>query len=592
MSVHSIYSSDGDGASPTRSAPSPDPLVAGSETTATPLAPVSLTAGLSLASRPPPLYSSTPKQLDASSYIKRICDHATTSARDSLYQGQDWSDLAKWLSSRPTSYMSPKSTPSFAWLYMLDGKVEESAHIAGHELALPLKDSLGVSGPDTNVLVFLRGYPSPEWVSQIGARFRIDPEVFYRHLSFFHHHQALLRQSPFVLPSSQTSIFHLTLTTVGHYDAPVGESVSKIRSTAARGMGKYLSSLKGSHWKTGNSIVRAFDVHSESIFSLEQLVTVYVSQEKSDGRWTALIWLDSGDDLLQSPPGPWVHLGLHQGASIFPVTMFKRMISLKGAKHRLFPSGSPVHSDKGRPQSVSLLPLCYGRSLNAKRMSEDSLYALHELFQFWGTSEVQFLNVVASGLDALDIEPGKYVSTMLEVQHTLDFYKDILNRHANSTMDVLQLIETRDILDWPRSSANKPELMAEQLHRDIRYILDRTHALQEQCKMSMTALTNQASLQEARNAILQGQRVYRLTLLAFIFIPLSFCTSIFGMNFVTFDQSRKGIYTFFSVTAPVLLLSLAMFNLDRGTVWKFLSGASLGKKRRLRKTYAAVAGSP
>jgi hypothetical protein len=225
--------------------------------------------------------------VDAPRYIKRIRDHATTSARDSLFQGQDWSDLARWLNNtRQPSSRTPPPKASFAWIYILDGDIPDTESVKGRELSLPLQHPLYPGATDGNALLFLRGYPAPGWLSQIGAYFQIDPEVFYRHLTFFHHHQAVSRQLPFILPSSQNSIFHLTLTTVGQYQSTGGRNMSQIRSVAAGEMAKYMNSLRNSHWEIGNSIVRAFDVHSESVFSLEQLVTVYVSRETKEGKWT------------------------------------------------------------------------------------------------------------------------------------------------------------------------------------------------------------------------------------------------------------------------------------------------------------------
>ncbi|KAL1843254.1 hypothetical protein VTJ49DRAFT_2585 [Mycothermus thermophilus] len=39
-------------------------------------------------------------------------------------------------------------------------------------------------GPDNFVILLLQGYPSPEWLNTLGARFRIDPEFYLRHLIF------------------------------------------------------------------------------------------------------------------------------------------------------------------------------------------------------------------------------------------------------------------------------------------------------------------------------------------------------------------------------------------------------------------------
>jgi hypothetical protein len=293
---------------------------------------------------------------------------------------------------------------------------------------------------------------------------------------------------------------------------------------------------------------------------------------------SALIWLDSGHDLLHSPPGPWSDLGQRGAMTIFPVTMYKRSISLKAQQHRVINKEHSVIGGNRLPQSVALLPLFYGRSMNAQRMSEDPLYALHELLLFWATSETQFLNVVSSALQSMvDVSLEESSSKMTDTQNTLVFYKDILSRHTNSIAGVLQCIESRDLSDWPRSLAAKPQLTAEKLECDVRYVFERSKELEEKCVSSMSVLTNRAMIQESKSAIEQNKRFYRLTILASVFVPLSFCSSLFGMQFVDFRSTSTGIWTYIAVTVPIFVFSVMIFNwntekirgiVPKGYAWK------------------------
>lgn len=287
-----------------------------------------------------------------------------------------------------------------------------------------------------------------------------------------------------------------------------------------------------------------------------------------------MVWLDNGDDLYQGPEGPW--LGSRPGTtSLNPVTMYKRSIALKSAHHQLVKdSPNPVHGVKGLAQSVSLLPLFYGRSLNPPDMSHDPFYALRELFVFYATSEIEFLNVVESGLRSCGTIPTEGVpSRMVDVQNNLEFYKNILELHIVRISETLNFLKGQERLsDWPRSAANKASLSATSLQTDFECLLDQAKILQRRCESSMSVLMNETSLYEAKRAVTEGERVYRLTLLVSIFVPLAFCAAVFSMTFVHFDHTRTGIWAFFVFTVPVMTVSILLFYWDSNIIFS--------KKRR------------
>jgi len=230
-------------------------------------------------------------------YSSQVREHSTTSASNSLYQGQDFTSLAQFLGipfqqrRTQSTFTNPIVSPhisghDFALAYNLQpGTSPTAIHLSLPLQELPTREDSASS--ESGILIFLKGFPSPEWLNEIGSHYQVDPEFYYRHLSFLHSSTAAERQTPFTLPSSQRSIFQITLTSVGHHSSVEDVHIAKLRSRTAKNMESYYQNLKKlSGWKLGNSIVRSFAAHNREEFSIEQLVTVYVSKlEKGGGRW-------------------------------------------------------------------------------------------------------------------------------------------------------------------------------------------------------------------------------------------------------------------------------------------------------------------
>lgn len=81
---------------------------------------------------------------------------------------------------------------------------------------------------------------------------------------------------------------------------------------------------------------------------------------------------------------------------------------------------------------------------------------------------------------------------------------------------------------------------------------------------SFNLLMSSMSVLEARRSIEQAERAQRLTLLAFIYFPLSFVTGVFGMNVKEINGSPLSLSVFFAVLAIATALTGALF---AGFVW-------------------------
>nr|POE69213.1 hypothetical protein CFP56_75651 [Quercus suber] len=85
----------------------------------------------------------------------------------------------------------------------------------------------------------------------------------------------------------------------------------------------------------------------------------------------------------------------------------------------------------------------------------------------------------------------------------------------------------------------------------------------------MSVVQGSVLLAENRQAIAQGKRVTKLTFIAFLYIPLSFTTSFFGMNVEQLGTEGVPIWAWAIMTVPVLFLTVVTYFLDvqTATAW-------------------------
>jgi Mg2+ and Co2+ transporter CorA len=296
-------------------------------------------------------------------------------------------------------------------------------------------------------------------------------------------------------------------------------------------------------------------------------------------RYPVVIWLDCGDDLSRSPPGPWLSAPRATFHTYFrPVVMYKPNISSK--EHQVVLQDDnrisddiigDRSSDYDLPQSLSLLAKFYGRSLNTSTMAVDPFYLLSELFAFASSSEVGLLNTIKSKLDQIwqstnqpDISDpwSSQPDTSMHAQVRLIYYREVLEKRIHKIQETLTFIQSRDRLRWPRARTGKSTQTVERMEQDFQYLLTRARQLQERCDRDLTTIMNNITLAQARLGINQARRVFRFTVLATAYVPLSFSSSVFSMVFVNFQEDSRGYLTWILVSIGVLAMSIVIFTWD------------------------------
>jgi len=219
-----------------------------------------------------------------------VLAHADAKFGNSLYTGSNYVSLAEYLQ-KP---YRKGSSVSISFDTNTDPEL-----VTLHDLRLPEKDDHRVQRfgniedfirtceekrkqASSSVLMFVRGYPSPDWLNHIGWLCNVDPEFFLRHLDFAHSSTERGYFTSPNLPSSNANHLRFRIPTIGHrqFDRTITQKeIEELRRTAAAKMKEYQIDLKQErNIDVGDSIVRSFAVHDQEHYSIEQDVSVCVNE--------------------------------------------------------------------------------------------------------------------------------------------------------------------------------------------------------------------------------------------------------------------------------------------------------------------------
>ncbi|KAK4443192.1 hypothetical protein QBC34DRAFT_213421 [Podospora aff. communis PSN243] len=522
-------------------------------------------------------------------YKSAIYAHSRREALLSNFSGRNYVPLADWLI-RPTP--PSLSTPPDGHKLIVIHRLGENG--PNRVQTITVTDPVDLTPPESQptsqgkgCLVFVRGFPSPSWVAELGSRYRVDPEYFYRHLDFFD--SDLLFQShgscfnrPSLL-STSNNIIHIPVMTIltetGVYPGwEVYANSTHRRSWLVKQVSLYRRTFRSSA-RCGDSTVREYSVLSNRHSVMEQRISVCITDDGPG--WVALICMDIGRDLEKSPTGPWfqrldgkpvVRLTPLPVVQHHPNMVWRKMGDISSPLPSRQAPSSSVEPDAmpELPQSISTLPLKYQSLLSSLDLSEkaksDPLHALVPIFAHSAFSEVAFLNLVHEQIDKMT-EPVGLGVFHAETFELLQQFEVVLERHATQIRECIRSIHAlRDRWSQSRmdnmSSSKSPGPASHHTSFSVAGILQDHENLLERCLYLLSRVhsaknteMNRAMLLESKRAIEQSERMKKLTLLATYFIPLTFTASLFGMNFDVLGQSELPVWWYLVFAAPFTILT-------------------------------------
>lgn len=162
-------------------------------------------------------------------------------------------------------------------------RIQHFATVEDFEETCDKKRNLSDEKDRQALILFLRGFPSPAWLSSIGWKCDVDPEFFLRHLEF---RSTSTGEGKYftlpALPSTSTNIVRLRVPTIGyrqHDGCDEQAEVEKLRLKTGEDMRAYSSNLKRHvKVKVGDSIVRSFAVYDQRHYAIEQDISICVNE--------------------------------------------------------------------------------------------------------------------------------------------------------------------------------------------------------------------------------------------------------------------------------------------------------------------------
>lgn len=218
-------------------------------------------------------------------YGESVKQYASRTQAKHYICGSNFQHLVDFMTSNPlldtmtTTHSDHKFTASLSIMPDNTRRLEEYANPEEFMSCPPPE-------PNSCKILFLRGFPSPQWIKVIGSKFRVDPELFRRHLAFLQTRDYFNDPN---LESASANMFQLRLPSIFKRDLAITHAdVLESRRDQKYIIKKHQQKL-GS--RIGDSIVRQYHVHDEHYFTIEQFLSCFVSVRKHS--WTGKLTVDT-----------------------------------------------------------------------------------------------------------------------------------------------------------------------------------------------------------------------------------------------------------------------------------------------------------
>jgi hypothetical protein len=293
---------------------------------------------------------------------------------------------------------------------------------------------------------------------------------------------------------------------------------------------------------------------------------------------TAILWSDVGSrDLSHSQDFRWFleHLqACAKTGSRWIILLPEALLGVDSELRHPLPSLAtgpvdPSHiRDASLIQSATHLPREFHLLLDHNIAALDPLYALSPIFRFAAATSNHVLSSITQRYEIIS-------STIWDPKHSVTYlnqlilHKHILDDHACRHEDVLRYLRSPHLQHWARQLDPAQTAVADGAKKavlaDYQYLLQRCKQYSEHHQTAINILTSATALAESRKQISLATQVTKLTILASVFLPLSFCTGIFGMNFV--ELNGLSIWMWAVVTVGIGIVTLVVYGWDERAKW-------------------------
>ncbi|EED22770.1 hypothetical protein TSTA_062570 [Talaromyces stipitatus ATCC 10500] len=387
-------------------------------------------------------------------------------------------------------------------------------------------------------IVCIRGFPDHNVLQFLGRQLHIDPHVLLSHLPY----PLSFEIRP--LPTAPNPVIQVNLISLGFYH-PEELTHPKQRTIDAKTKSYNRGLFENNNW--GYQQCRHVNQHGCRFFSVEQRISLIICREYGK-LWSAIILNDSGIEHSESPwyqgnrfPPRFLPLKEFGNLPLVPAYLPDNVAATKTIiQRRPDPCLSRVHNCT--PMSSEEMQLCL----------QDPIMLATDLFKTSALSWRQFFAFFHHIKNECTQQENR-----TEIADQLRRDKEVLDRAYRYFEDVICLLDHRYALNQPICSSSVEREQVDkilcQVRDDFKLLQAESAKLREQCTDSIGIEMNMISIRNAKKSIEQTERVRLLTFMAYLFIPLSFVASIFGMNVSQLQDPSPPIKIFFAVACPITL---------------------------------------
>ncbi|PNP78652.1 hypothetical protein FNYG_07998 [Fusarium nygamai] len=170
---------------------------------------------------------------------------------------------------------------------------------------------------------------------------------------------------------------------------------------------------------------------------------------------------------------------------------------------------------------------------------------------------------------------------MEEQWSAIQLIRSSLSRYIQNVS--LTMVQLRIPFEDPGSTDPAPNPLSSEFQQDFQYIYMQLRVLKTRADLLNESLTGLTGILGNKRSIREAKTVKTLTLVALIFIPLSFTSALFSMS-DEFLPGRESFWVFWVVSLPLVIAVLALatildFGYDDNGTWRPKTYLSILKEK-------------
>ncbi|KAI1859568.1 uncharacterized protein JN550_011976 [Neoarthrinium moseri] len=384
-------------------------------------------------------------------------------------------------------------------------------------------------------ITVVEGFLAPESIRILGEMYQVRPELFIDYLEPHYAYGSSTLMGRYELPnlpSKRDNIVHIrfmSMLQIPGETTPFSASrVSPFEQRTLLENKRYAHEKRLFHHRQyGATRYRALHVHNGQWLTVEQMASFCVTHESKS--WRGLLLLDSGRP-CEDVDLPWA--GCFQDlerAEFVPTIPYNLPIGHE--------SGAELQDDlfpkQHRPYHPAIdIMLAAGSPVSTQLLAEDPFYILGCVYDAAARTRIQLLSFIESDITECSSASGFTMGSQQSlVLDQLRFDLQLVRRVERFCKEDLANVIKLGSAAWPRAEQlGEIQKLKERLQSDYVYLIEQCSSLALQCETASNALVSIAQWMDARQGIQESRHITNLTILAFLFIPLTYITSVLSMN--------------------------------------------------------------